>query len=138
MWPIYDDNVRLRLLYYKDVNSKLLYYKPIKSLPTTIYRTITSNMLKIELNNRNTKWVDLHLVYDIDKHIFIDIESNRSSSKILDIDNDFESSTAIVSKFDNFLFVKYRKRNQPSIFGELCFIVSDKSMLVWRFPVTYL
>lgn len=138
MWPIYDDNVRLRLLYYKDVNSKLLYYKPIKSLPTTIYRTITSNMLKIELNNRNTTWVDLHLVYDIDKHIFIDIESNRSSSKILDIYNDLESSTELVSKFDNFLFVKYRKRNQLSIFGELCFIVSDKSMLVWRFPVTYL
>ena len=138
MWPIYDDNVRLRLLYYKDVNSKLLYYKPIKSLPTTIYRTITSNMLKIELNNRNTTWVDLHLVYDIDRHIFIDIESNRSSPKILDIYNDFESSTERVSKFDNFLFVKYVKRKQLGIFGELCFIVSDKSMLVWRFPVTYL
>jgi hypothetical protein len=137
MWPIYDDNVRLRLIYYKDVNSKLLYHKPIKSLPTTIYRTITSNMLKRELNNRNTNWVDLHLGYDMDKHIFIDIKNNRSSSKILNIYNYFKSSTELISKFDNFLFVKYRNRNELSVIGELCFIVSNESMLVERLPVTY-
>jgi hypothetical protein len=137
MWPIYDDNVRLRLIYYKDVNSKLLYYKPIKSLPTTIYRTITSNMLKIELNNRNTTWFDLHLGYDIDKHIFIDIKNNRSSSKILNIYNYFKSSTELISNFDKFLFVQYRNRNQPSVLGKLCFIVSNEFMLVERLPVTY-
>jgi hypothetical protein len=94
-------------------------------------------MLKRELNNRNTNWVDLHLGYDMDKHIFIDIKNNRSSSKILNIYNYFKSSTELISKFDNFLFVKYRNRNELSVIGELCFIVSNESMLVERLPVTY-
>jgi hypothetical protein len=32
MWSIYEDKVKLKLLWYKEVESKLLYYKPLKSV----------------------------------------------------------------------------------------------------------
>jgi hypothetical protein len=138
MWPIYDDNVRLKLLWYKQVNSKLLYYKPLKSLYATIHKTGVPDMLKLEMRNYNTKWIDLHLGYDFNENIFIDIENNRSSAQMPDVFNIFESNSELISKLENFLFVKYLKRDQYSFMGELCYIVSDKAMVVKRMQFTYI
>ena len=141
MWSIYEDNVKLKLLWYKEVESKLLYYKPLKSVSPKIYEKEIFKMLKLDLNNRNTKLIDLHLAYDVYRHIFIDMKNNRSSARMGKIYDNFESSSDLISRIDNFLFINYRKLNKYSvldILGELCFIVSDAAMMVKEFHHSYL
>ena len=123
-WPIYENNVGLNLLYYK----------PTKSLYNVTYKKTVPKMLKAELSSISIKWVDLHLVYNFHKHIFMDIENNRVSANV---HKNFYSSSDLISKHNNLLFVKYKERDPGGIAGELCFIVLNESTLVKRLPVTY-
>jgi hypothetical protein len=126
-WPIYENNVVLNLLYYK----------PTKSLYNITYKKSAPKMPKIELDSIGNKWINSHLSYNFHKDIFMNIENNRISANVINLHKNFYSSSDFISKHNNFLFVKYRGRNQVSIAGELCFIVSIESALVKRLPVTY-
>jgi hypothetical protein len=140
-WPIYEDKVKLKLLWYKKADSKLLCYKPLKLQYPTIYEKSMPNILKLDLKNRDTKSIDLYLAYDVYTHIFIDMKSNRSSARMEKIYNNFVSSNDLISKFDNLLFIDYGKINEYSlldILGEMCFIVSDVAMIVKEFHFYYL
>jgi len=97
------------------------------------------NILKLDLNNHGTTFIDLYLVYHVYKHIFIYMKNNRSSTRMGEIYDNFESNSDIITKFDNFLFINYRKLNKSSVLdivGELCFIVSDTAMIVKKLPFT--
>jgi hypothetical protein len=140
MWPIYEDNVKLKLLWYKEADSKLLCHKPLKLQYPTIYKESMPNILKLDLKNRDATLIDLYLAYDIYRHIFIDMKNNRSSARMGKIYDKFVSNNHLISKFDNLLFINYGKINEYSlmdILGKLCFIISDAAMMVKEFPLYY-
>ncbi len=128
MWPIYDDKVDL----------KLLYYKPVKLLYSKRYKTSIPDVLKIELNDYNDKWLNLHIKYDINKHTFVDVENNRSSSKFAKVYEYFEIPKDRIEMFDHFLFIEYKRRNSFDLLGKLCFVLLNKFMLVKRLPAAYM